>query len=99
MSPIDAVDGSSTGTRVPWMWGLLKLLQFGGASGPTREDCARRTSSLTISSVEMAKSALEMIRGKSGSDSDYGMRWLPRHLQCAPLHGGMSALGGTRPSY
>jgi hypothetical protein len=22
----DAVDGSSTGTRVPWMWGLLELL-------------------------------------------------------------------------
>jgi hypothetical protein len=21
----DAVDGSSTGTRVPWKWGLLKL--------------------------------------------------------------------------
>ena len=22
---IDAVDGSSTGTRVPWMWALLRL--------------------------------------------------------------------------
>ena len=29
---VDAVDGSSTGTSVPWMWGLLRLLQFRGAS-------------------------------------------------------------------
>jgi hypothetical protein len=26
------VDGSSTGTSVPWMWALLKLPRFGGAS-------------------------------------------------------------------
>ena len=25
--------GSSTGTRVPWMWVLLRLPQFGGAAG------------------------------------------------------------------
>ena len=31
MSAIDAVDGSSTGTRVPSMWGLLRLPRFGGA--------------------------------------------------------------------
>src|SRR5262245_28755796 len=31
MSAFDAVDGSSTGTRVPWMWGLLELPRFGGA--------------------------------------------------------------------
>jgi hypothetical protein len=24
MSGVDAVDGSSTGTSVPWMWALLK---------------------------------------------------------------------------
>ena len=29
----DAVDGSSTGTRVPWMWVLLRLPRFGGAAG------------------------------------------------------------------
>ena len=28
----DAVDGSSTGTRVPWMWALLRLPRFGGAT-------------------------------------------------------------------
>jgi hypothetical protein len=28
---IDAVDGSSTGTRVPKMWALLRLPRFGGA--------------------------------------------------------------------
>jgi hypothetical protein len=28
MSPVDAVDGSSTGTRVPWMWVLLKPPRF-----------------------------------------------------------------------
>ena len=32
MSAIDAVDGSSTGTRVPWMWVLLMLPRFGGAN-------------------------------------------------------------------
>ncbi len=31
-SVIDAVDGSSTGTRVPWMWALLRLPRFGGAT-------------------------------------------------------------------
>src|SRR6478736_6499148 len=31
MSAVDAVDGSSTGTRVPWMWALLRLPRFGGA--------------------------------------------------------------------
>jgi SRSO17 transposase len=29
---VDAVDGSSTGTSVPWMWGLLRLPRFRGAS-------------------------------------------------------------------
>jgi hypothetical protein len=28
----DAVDGSSTGTRVPKKWALLRLPRFGGAS-------------------------------------------------------------------
>jgi len=28
----DAVDGSSTGTSVPWMWALLRLPRFRGAS-------------------------------------------------------------------
>ena len=32
MSAIDAVDGSSTGTRVPKMWVLLRLPRFGGAT-------------------------------------------------------------------
>jgi hypothetical protein len=31
MSEFDAVDGYSTGTRVPWMWVLLRLPRFGGA--------------------------------------------------------------------
>jgi hypothetical protein len=30
-SGIDAVDGSSTGTSVPWMWALLRLPRFEGA--------------------------------------------------------------------
>ena len=30
-SGIDAVDGSSTGTSVPWMWALLRLPLFRGA--------------------------------------------------------------------
>jgi hypothetical protein len=32
MSAFDAVDGSSTGTRVPKMWALLRLPRFGGAT-------------------------------------------------------------------
>src|SRR3977135_664120 len=31
-SVVDAVDGSSTGTRVPWMWALLRLPRFRGAT-------------------------------------------------------------------
>jgi hypothetical protein len=31
MSVHDVVDGSSTGTRVPWMWALLRLPRFRGA--------------------------------------------------------------------
>ena len=31
-SVVDAVDGSSTGTSVPWMWALLRLPRFRGAS-------------------------------------------------------------------
>jgi len=31
MSAFDAVDGSSTGTEVPWMWVLLRPPRFGGA--------------------------------------------------------------------
>src|SRR5258706_6462956 len=31
-SGIDAVDGSSTGTSVPWMWALLRLPRFRGAN-------------------------------------------------------------------
>jgi hypothetical protein len=30
-SAVDAVDGSSTGTAVPWMWVLLRPPRFGGA--------------------------------------------------------------------
>ena len=32
MSASDAVDGSSTGTRVPWMWVLLRLPRCRGVS-------------------------------------------------------------------
>jgi transposase len=32
MSASDAVDGSSTGTEVPWMWVLLRPPRFGGAT-------------------------------------------------------------------
>ena len=32
MSESDAVDGSSTGTCVPWMWALLRLPRFRGVS-------------------------------------------------------------------
>src|SRR5262252_3161225 len=34
----DAVDGSSTGTEVPWMWVLLRPPRFGGARYATGYD-------------------------------------------------------------
>src|SRR6185436_11921380 len=37
-SAVDAVDGSSTGTSVPWMWALLRLPRFRGASDADDHD-------------------------------------------------------------
>ena len=38
-SGVDAVDGSSTGTRVPWMWVLLRLPRFGGGKSDAEAIC------------------------------------------------------------
>src|ERR1700752_666084 len=38
MSVADAVDGSSTGTSVPWMWALLRFPRFRGASDADDND-------------------------------------------------------------
>jgi hypothetical protein len=38
MSAFDAVDGSSTGTEVPWMWVLLRPPRFGGAKHASGHD-------------------------------------------------------------
>src|SRR5262249_62276528 len=38
MSAFDAVDGSSTGTEVPWMWVLLRPPRFGGAKHASGND-------------------------------------------------------------
>src|SRR5207344_3560976 len=38
ISEVDAVDGSSTGTSVPWMWALLRLPRFRGASDADDND-------------------------------------------------------------
>src|SRR5262245_42469194 len=38
MSAIDAVDGSSTGTEVPWTWVLLRPPRFGGAKHANDHD-------------------------------------------------------------
>src|SRR5215471_9658582 len=46
----DAVDGSSTGTRVPWMWGLIKLPRFGGATH----------ANLTTIGLDIAKSVFQV---------------------------------------
>ena len=37
-SAFDAVDGSSTGTEVPWMWVLLRPLRLGGAKYANGQD-------------------------------------------------------------
>jgi hypothetical protein len=38
MSALDAVDGSSTGTEVPWIWVLFKAPRFGGATHASGHD-------------------------------------------------------------
>jgi hypothetical protein len=38
MSALDAVDGSSTGTEVPWMWVLLRPPRFVGAKYAHSDD-------------------------------------------------------------
>jgi hypothetical protein len=38
MSAFDAVDGSSTGTEVPWIWVLLRPPRFGGAKHASGHD-------------------------------------------------------------
>jgi hypothetical protein len=55
--PFERVAGTTRGAEILSGPGLNRL------SGATREDCGRGTSSLTISSFEMAKSALKMICG------------------------------------
>jgi nicotinamidase-related amidase len=45
----DAVDGSSTGTRVPWMWGLIKLPRFGGATHANHYDNRSRHRKISVS--------------------------------------------------
>src|SRR5262249_54488153 len=37
-SAFDAVDGSCTGTEVPWMWVLLRPPRFGGAKHASGHD-------------------------------------------------------------
>jgi uncharacterized membrane protein YkvA (DUF1232 family) len=51
MSPFDAVDGSSTGTRVPKMWALLKLPRFGGATHANGFDNRSRYREVCVSSA------------------------------------------------
>src|SRR5205823_11633662 len=46
---IDAVDGSSTGTEVPWMWGLLRLPRFGGAIHANGYDDRSRHRQVSVS--------------------------------------------------
>src|SRR5438034_179067 len=50
MSACDAVDGSSTGTEVPWMWVLLRPPRFGGATHASGQDrkSTRLNSSHTV---------------------------------------------------
>src|SRR6266487_5467203 len=38
VSAFDAVDGSSTGTEVPWMWARLRPPRFGGANHASGHD-------------------------------------------------------------
>src|SRR5665811_1293311 len=50
MSVPDAVDGSSTGTSVPWMWALLRLPRFRG----------RAMQTITTIGLDIAKSVFQV---------------------------------------
>src|SRR5260370_23026005 len=47
-SGFDAVDGSSTGTRVPRMWALLRLPRFRGASHADDHDNRSRLCQVSV---------------------------------------------------
>src|SRR5438034_9963367 len=49
MTASDAVDGSATGTRVPWMWLLLMLPRFGGANHASHHDYRSRYRKIGLS--------------------------------------------------
>src|SRR5262249_46195598 len=49
MSAFDAVDGSSTGTEVPWMWVLLRPPRFGGAKHASGHDHRSRHREVGVS--------------------------------------------------
>jgi hypothetical protein len=51
MSALDAVDGSSTGTRVPRMWELLRLPRLGGASHANGYDNRSRYRQTSLSMI------------------------------------------------
>src|SRR5262249_7356953 len=52
MSAFDAVDGSSTGTEVPWMWVLLRPPRFGGGN----------MQAITTIGLDIAKSVFQIHR-------------------------------------
>ena len=68
---VDAVDGSSTGTRVPRMWGRLRLPRFGGAIYAVDFDDWSRYRQVGLNAVSQRITALQMMRrprsrGKGG---------------------------------
>jgi hypothetical protein len=52
MSALDAVDGSSTGTEVPWMWVLLRPPRFGGAKHASGHDNRSRYRQVCFSNMQ-----------------------------------------------
>jgi hypothetical protein len=67
MSVYDAVDGSSTGTRVPRRWELLKLARFSSNAAWARKDLDAVASSLlgrvkrTVGSPDQVVDATPMV--------------------------------------
>src|SRR5438067_9734550 len=60
-SSFDAVDGSPTGTRVPWMWGLLRLPRFGGAIHANGYDDRSRHRQVSVSGVHGVDAAGQVV--------------------------------------